>query len=51
MTAEGLESASNTCSCELYVDLVGSNEQPTTGHCKVGFTVHIIFDITEIDLN
>jgi hypothetical protein len=30
-TAERLESASNTRSCELYVDLLRTTEQPTTG--------------------
>jgi hypothetical protein len=51
MTAERLESASNTGSYELYIDLLRTTEQPTTGHCKVRFTVHIILDNTEIDLN
>jgi len=50
MTAETLESVSNTGSCELYVDLLRTTKQPTTGHCKETFTVHIIFDNTTIDL-
>jgi len=50
MTAERLESDSNTRSCKLYVDLLRTTEQPVIGYCKVRFTVHIIFDNTDIDL-